>query len=605
LLESAQYSFGPYVLDRPRRLLLRDGAVVALTPKVFDLLSLLVEHEGQVVSKETLMTRLWPDTVVEESNLTFQMSALRKALGEGRYVVTIPGRGYQFAGAVETIVEKEERTTITVSDERRTVPWFAIAIGAVVLIAAVVAFVLSRRPPRATMHVASLAVLPFRPIAVAQRNESLELGMADTLITRLSPIPAIIVRPTSAIRRYSALDQDPLAAGRELGVDSVLDGSIHRSGDRMRVTVRLLRVADGTTIWADHFDESVRDLFAVQDRVADGVARALAPSLSGHEQELLRKRTTDNLEAYDLYMKGQFVRDREPSRALEFYEGAIARDPQFAAAWAAIAETWIFRGRYTNNPPREQFEKARAAAEKAIVLDPALSDAHRALASVDADYYWRWDDADREYRRALELNPNDPDAHSGYAYLLVFRRRFDEALAHSRRAVELHPLSGLVLVGHGVVLRFSGRNEEAIRHLTETLRLLPNLPPALLHLGMAQTNAGRPAEGMKTLHDALAYAHNNSQIQALYAYAAAKAGHLDEALLMMRKLEALGAHEHVATPNMAIAWTALGDHDKAFANLERAYADHLFLLRTVTVEPGFEPLRSDPRYKDLVRRMGL
>ena len=596
------------MLDRRRRQVLRDGAAVALTPKAFDLLALLIEHEGQVVSKETLMTRLWPDTVVEESNLTFQVSALRKALGDGRWVVTIPGRGYQFAGGVvETVIEKEERTTITVSHEQRSIPWVGIAIGAVALIATIVAgvFMMRRGSPPAAAHVSSLAVLPFRPVAAAQADESLQLGMADTLITRLSPIPAIVIRPTSAVRKYGALDQDPLAAGRELGVDSVLDGSIQRSGERMRVTVRLLRVADGATIWAGHFDENVRDLFAVQDRVADGVARSLAPALSGREEELLRKRTTDDLEAYDLYIKGQFVRDQEPPRALEFFERAIARDPRFAAAWAAVAETWLFRGRYTNNPPRERFERARVAAEKAIALDPSLADAHRALASVYADYFWRWDDAEREYRRALELNPNDGDAHYGYAYVLLFRRRFDEAIQHSRRAVEIHPASPIFGVGHGVVLRFSGHNEEAVRQLTETLRVHPNLPPALLHLGMAQTNAGHAAEGMKTLHDSLVFARNNSQLQALYAYAAAKAGHRDEALRVLKELEALSARENVATVNIAVAWTALGEKDKAFAALERAFADRLYLLRVLTVEQGFEPLRSDPRYAGLVKRMGL
>jgi len=607
LLEPEQFAFGPYVLDRPRRLLLRDGAAVALTPKAFDLLALLVEHQGRIVSKETLMARLWPDTAVEESNLAFQMSALRKALGDGRYVVTVPGRGYQFAGAtsVETYVEKEERTTITVSDERRTLPWLAIGAGAL-LVAAIVAVWLLRRPaPPPSPNVRSIAVLPFRPIVAAQRDESLELGMADTLITRLSHMQPLVVRPTSAVRRYTALDQDPIAAGRELAVDSVVDGSIQRTGDRMRVTVRLLRIADGTTLWADQFDQSVRDLFAVQDRVADGVARSIAPSLSGRDEQLLRKRTTDDLAAYDLYVKGQYLRYTDPARAKEFYERAIARDPKFAAAWAAIADTWLLRGRYRNSSPQKQFEQARAAADKAIAIDPALGDAHRALASVYGDHLWRWDDADREYRRALELNPNDAVAQSGYAYLLVFRRRFDEALAHSRRALELDPSSMLIGTSHGAVLRFSGRNEEAIRHLQETQRLHPRMTPVLLHLGMAQTNGGHPAEGMKTLHDAIALAHDNSQLQTLYAYAAAKAGHRDEALRVVREVEALSKREKVAAVNLAVVWTALGDHDKAFTWLERAWADRLFLLRVITVEQGYEPLRKDPRYADLVRRMGL
>jgi DNA-binding winged helix-turn-helix (wHTH) protein/TolB-like protein/Tfp pilus assembly protein PilF len=614
-VESAVYEFGPYVLDRPRRLLMRDGAAVGLTPKAFDLLSLLVENDGRVVSKETLMSALWPDTVVEESNLTFQISTLRKALSDGRYVVTIPGRGYQFAGAVqrlnesvapvetETIVEDGQRMTITVSERRAVWPWIVIA---AVILAATAAFFLMKRTPRATASgIRSIAVLPFRPLVAAQRDESLELGMADTLITRLSHIPGVIVSPTSAVRRYSKLDQDPLAAGRELGVDTVLDGSIQRSGQRMRVTVRLLRTVDGEPLWASQFDEGVRDLFAVQDRVADGVARSIASSLSGRDERLLAKKTTGDLAAYDLYVKGLYLKDREGARAREFFHRALEHDPKFAAAWAAIAETWLLRGRFTDKDPRQPFENARIAAEKAIALDTDLAAGHAVLAAVYSDYQWRWQDAEREYQRALELNPNDAMAHSWYAALNVFRRQFDRALEHSRRAVELDPLSPVALSNRGMVLRFSGRNEEAIRHLEEALRLHPKLPPMMLHLGMAYTNAGHVEQGMKTLHDAMSTMHGNSQIPALYAYAAAKAGHRDEALRMVRELEATNPPDSLAALNLAVAWTALGDHDRAFAWLERAHGKRMYLLRVITVEQGFAPLRSDPRYADLVRRMRL
>jgi DNA-binding winged helix-turn-helix (wHTH) protein/TolB-like protein/Tfp pilus assembly protein PilF len=608
--DPAVYGFGPYVLDRPRRLLMRDGKAVALTPKAFDLLTVLVENEGRLVSKETLMGTLWPDTVVEESNLTFQVSSLRKALGDGRYVVTVPGRGYQFTGGVErmseTVVEQEERTTITVSDERRTIPWLAIGVAAALAIAVLIAVLLIRRPPPAEPGVRSIAVLPFRPIVAAQRDESLELGMADTLITRLSHIPMLIVRPTSAVRRYSALDQDPLAAGRELRVDTVLDGNIHRTGDRVRVTVRLLRTSDGKSLWASQFDQNVTDLFAVQDRVADGVGQSIAPSLSGREKQLLTKKPTKDLGAYQLYMQGLYWKERDLAGAREYFQRAVTRDPNFAAAWAAIADTWLFRGRYTNAPPHDFFTNARAAAEKAIEIDPDLADAHAVLAAVYGDYDWRWDDAEREYRRAIELNPNYAAAHADYAFLLLFRRRFDLALEHSRRAVELDPLSARISVHRGMVLRMSGRTEEAIRHLHETVRQYGDQNPgAMLHLGMAYTNGGNPPEGMKVLKGALSRARNNSQLQSLYAFAAAKAGHREEAMRVVGEMEKIGERESVASVNLALPYTALGNHDRAFYWLERAYRDHLWLLRVLSVEQGFDPLRGDPRYADLMRRMGL
>lgn len=609
--EPAVYTFGPFVLDRARRLLLRDGAEVGLTPKAFDLLTVLVENDGRLVTKQSLMDALWPDTTVEESNLTFQISTLRKALGDGRFVVTIPGQGYQFAGAVqrvnEVVVEDEERTTVTVADERRTWPIAAIAVAAVVIVAIAAVLIVMRRksspPPAAGIH--SIAVLPFRPIVAAQRDESLELGMADTLIARLSRVTSIVVRPTSAVRRYTSLDQDPLAAGKELGVDAVLDGSIQRRGDRVRVTVRLLRTSDGQSVWSTQFYQHARDLFDVQDSVADGIARSVVPALSAREQELLSKRTTDDIGAYELYVQGLYWKERDPRRALELFQLAIERDAKFAAAWAATADTWLMRGRYTNANPREPFENARGAAAKALQLDPQLAEAHASLAAILSDYDWKWDEAEREYQRALALDPNSAPAHIGYALLSVYRRNFETAVEHADRAAILDPRSPFMHVARGTVLRFSGHNEEAIEALGFALKLQPRLGPALLHTGMATVNAGRAEQGMKILGDAIAIARNNSQIQALYAYAAVKAGRREEALRMLHDLEALGEKESVASVNIALAWTALGDHDRAFAWLDRAYKDHLYLLRVVTVEPGYEPLRSDPRYADLLRRMSL
>lgn len=606
-VESMIYGFGPFVLDRPRRLLLRDGEAVALTPKAFDLLSLLVEHDGSVVSKETLMSALWPDTAVEESNLTFQISTLRKALGEGRYVVTIPGRGYQFAGPVQRLKEPAPEPDASVETPRRP-KWPWIAVAAALLIGGALFFMTRRTPPAtiAATGIRSVAVLPFRPLLATQRDESLELGMADTLITRLSHISGIVVSPTSAVRRYSKLDQDPLAAGRELNVDAVLDGSIQRSGERMRVTVRLLRTSGGEPLWAAQFDENARDLFAVQDRVADGVARSVVPSLTGRDERLLAKKPTGDLAAYDLYLKGLYLRDRDGTRARELFERAIARDPKFAAAWAGIADTWLLRGRFTDADPRDDFENARLAAEKAIALDPDLAAGHAALAAVYSDYQWRWQDAEREYERALALNPNDAATHSWYSSLSVFRRRFDRAIAHSRRSVELDPLTSIGLANHGMVLRFSGRNEEAARHLEEALRLYPDVPPVLLHFAMAQVNSGHAEEGMQTLKSFLATRRgNDSQLPALYAYAAAKAGHRDEALRVVRELEARTPGQALAAVNLALAWTALGDRERAFHWLEEAYAKRSYLLRVITVEQGFAPLRSDPRYADLIRRMGI
>jgi tetratricopeptide (TPR) repeat protein len=329
------------------------------------------------------------------------------------------------------------------------------------------------------------------------------------------------------------------------------------------------------------------------------------PAFSAPIEAQLARRTTDDLEAYELYLKGRYWATSEPARAEEFFRRALARDPRFAAAWAAIADSWLLRGRYSNASPREQFDHARAAALKAVALDPELAEGHAALAQVYADHDWNWARAEGEYRRALELNPNSDAAHGQFAYLLLFRRDFEGALEHARRATEIDPLSPLWAIVRGFTLDSAGRHDEAIRGLEETLRVHPNLTPALLHLGIAHTNAGRPEVGIAKFQEALALNPRSSQLLALLAFAQARAGHRDAALAILRDLEKRAQHESVASPNLALAWTALGDHDHAFHWLERAYQDRLFLLRVITVQPGFAPLRKDPRYTDLVRRMGL
>jgi DNA-binding winged helix-turn-helix (wHTH) protein/TolB-like protein/Flp pilus assembly protein TadD len=605
--EPAVFAFGPFVLDRQRRSLTRGGASVTVTPKAFDLLVVLVERGGAVVTKDALMSALWPDTTVDENNLTFQISTLRKALGsEGAsYVATIPGRGYQFAAPLETIIEDEERTTIVVSSTQRRSLW-AWGIALALLLAGGLAAIklLQPKPPPAPA-IRSLAVLPFKPIAGAQRDEALELGMADTLITRLSHMPGIIIRPTSAVRRYSKLDDDPLDAARALGVDAVVDGSIQRSGSRMRVTVRLLRTSDGKPIWADQLDQNASDLFAVQDRVADNVARVVVPALSGPVQAQLARKTTGDLQAYDLYLKGRYLAESDPARAEEFFRRAIARDARFAAAWAAIADSWLFRGRYRNRSPREQYENARAAALRAVALDPELADAHAALGQVYSDHDWDWKRAEEEYRRALALNPNCDVAHGQYAYLLLFRGDTAGALEHSRQAMEIDPVSLSYPTIHGFALDCAGRYDEAIRVFEELLRARPGFTPALLHLGIAYTNAGKPEIGIAKLKEGLAIHPGSTQLLGLEAFAQARAGHRDIALQIVRDLEARAAKESVSQTNLAAAWTALGDHDRASYWLESAYRERIFLLRVITVAPAYAPLRGDPRYADLVRRMGL
>jgi DNA-binding winged helix-turn-helix (wHTH) protein/TolB-like protein len=372
------YEFGPFRVDTVNHLLLRDGRVVPLKPKVFDALVALVENRGRVLGKDELMEMLWPDSFVEESNLTQTVYMLRKALGEGpndhNYVETIPKRGYRFLAVVRQSREgidlgtKEELGATVERDERvdpelaenessaknRKKPNLQILIACVTVAAiAVVGYYLgikrTRLPASADSpaSIKSIAVLPFKSVVAKDRDESLELGMADTLITRLSNIRQVIVRPLSAVRRYTGLEQDPVAAGRELKVDAVLDGSLQYVGDRIRVTVRLVKV-DGSQLWSETLDQKLTDILTVQDAISERVAQELAVKLTGEEKLRLAKHYTENFEAYQLYLKGRFFWNKGTEeglrKALEEFQMALDRDPNYALAYTGLADAYALLG---------------------------------------------------------------------------------------------------------------------------------------------------------------------------------------------------------------------------------------------------------------------
>jgi DNA-binding winged helix-turn-helix (wHTH) protein/TolB-like protein len=390
------FEFGPFRLDTAERVLLRDGQPVPLTLKSFEVLLLLVENSGHIVEKNELMNRVWAGSFVEEGNLKVTVSMLRKALedtnGGKLYIETVPRRGYRFvagikdltAESLDLVMHERTRETVTVheegivTDQSRSSRLPLLLAGALLIILGIVGgfFLLRNRtqslaPTASAAPIKSIAVLPFKPLDVNGRDESLELGMADTLITRLSRLKEVVVRPTSAVRKYAGLEQDAIAAGREQRVDAVVDGSLQRSGDRLRVTVRFLRVADGQTLWTDRFDENFTDIFAVQDRVSERVAGLLVVQLTEQEQILLTKRNTDNPQAYELYLKGNYSSGTEErlKKNIEFFQRAIKLDPGYAVAYAGVANTYLQLGGPRGFlAPHETFPKAKEAVMKALEL---------------------------------------------------------------------------------------------------------------------------------------------------------------------------------------------------------------------------------------------
>ena len=562
------YEFGEFRVDIGRRILLQAGNTIALTPRQFDTLLYLVEHCDRVITKEELMKAIWSDAFVEENNLNQSVSAIRRALGErrgdNRYIITVPGVGYRFAAPVRLVSSVEHRA----------------ARG-------------------------SLAVLPFKPLLEKERDEALELGMADSLIIRLSNSRDMIVRPLTSVRRFSGLEQDAQSAGRELDVESVLDGSIQRAGARIRLTARLTDVADGRSLWVGTFDEEFTDVFSVQDAISERVAGALQMHLGAEA-----KRHTVSTRAYELYLQGRYHWSRlvptEVRKSIEFYEQAIAVDPNYALAYTGIAVAYVSLSIASDAKPAESFPKAKAAALKAVTLDESLSDAHAYLSFIHFWFDWDWAAAESEVRRAIALNANSAEAHRGYGILLSQLGRQDEAIVEGTRARELDPLALITRTNEALFFYYSNQLPVAEDKLRAALELEPNFWIALLSIAKVYVAQGRYREAIAELTKARKLSGGSAQPLSMLGYTFAIMGDREGAFEVLNELETLAGKRYVPPYNSALVYNGLHDDDNTFEWLERAYAGRDVLLAAfIKTDPVWSRLYHDPRFQDLLARMNL
>jgi serine/threonine-protein kinase len=455
----------------------------------------------------------------------------------------------------------------------------------------------------------SIAVLPFKPLTEGNRDEALEMGMADTLITRLSGLKTLEVRPITAVRKYTDSGQDPTAVGREQRVDAVLDGSIQKSGDEIRVTVRLVRTADAAQIWTEKFDEKFTNIFSLQDSISERVAGALAVRLTGEERQRLTKRYTENTEAYQLYLIGRnHLNGRTEERitkSIDYFEKAIQIDANYALAYAGLADSYILLAFYSDIASRDAFSKAKGAVARALELDDNLAEAHTSSAGVLSYYDWNWPEAEKEFRRAIDLNPNYPTAHHWFSQHLLLMGRFDEAIAEAKRARELDPLSPIVNCDLGHTLRLAGRVDEAIEQLNATVEMHPNFSYGHFLLGIAYVEKRNYEKGIGEMQKARALAGGNVAGLGALGYAYAVSGKRDEALRVLADLNRLAKQQHVSPFASAGIYLGLGDNERAMQQLEKSYQERDWHLRILKEEPFFNALKSDPRYIDLLTRMGL
>jgi DNA-binding winged helix-turn-helix (wHTH) protein/tetratricopeptide (TPR) repeat protein len=606
---SSIYRFDAFRLDAGRRLLLKGDEVVALPPKAFDILLFLVLSEGRVVEKEDLMRYVWEDAFVEDNNLTVNMTAVRKALGEkggeNKFVVTIPGRGYRFAPAV---TEDDETESVPGLASRKTATkWIAAAL-AIAILAGTGSWLYLRAtsaPPTVNNgQVRTLAVLPFRPLAASEQDTILGLGMADAVISKLNNTRRVTVRPTSAIAKYAAGNPDMLAAGRDLSVDAVLDGRMQRSDDTLRISLQLVRVSDNLPLWTGTFDTKEKDIFALQDSISTQVAESLALRLNDEERRRLSSHSTENSEAYKLYLNGIFQLNKRnlqsAERSIEYFNQAIEKQPDYAPAYAGLGDAYVMLGNQEAllgaQAPAGNVVRAKAALEKALSLDESLADAHATMAWISI---WETGDitlSEQNLRRALELNPVLAIAHNYSALLKMTRSEFDDALSELEKARDIDRFSLVYNLNIANVLYRARRYDEAEAQCRKTLELDPNFARAHWQLGLTLEGRGNYAEAITELRRAAELSGGGPLARASLAHALAKSGNRAEAIQILNDLLANSEKRYIAPDSIAMIYTALGDKNKAFAYLEKALAERPFSMFQLGIEQRFDDIRSDPRF---------
>lgn len=614
------YRFGQFTVDFERRTVTKDGAAepVSLVPKAFDTLAYLAMRCGEVIGKDELLSAVWPDTVVEENNLSQQISAIRKALGEkrgeNRYIATVPGRGFKFVAKVAPATDPEVAQPVDPDGSPQSEPpvradrrsrisiYSLIAFAAVVV--ALSSYYFLGYDSSAGDGKKSLAVLPFRPMVTESRDEVFEMGMADTLISRLASYESITIKPLAAVRKYTSLDQDAQAAGRELGADYVLLGNIQRWGDRIRVNVRLVDVADGASIFSDSFDQELTDIFSVQDSISQKVLSALSPHFAG---SVKASAGTRDLDAYRYYLQGRYFSFKltpvEIRKGIECFEKAIEADPRYADAYAAMALAYVILPVTSDVPSQMAFPKAKASATKALELQPDSASAQLVLARVSFWYDWDWRESERRYRVSIVNDPDSHDARLGIAHLLSAVGRHGEAIAEVRKARELDPYSRVSAALEGQFLMYAGRLDESEILLRKALETDGGFWVTLIHLGMVLIEKEEYEEAEEFLKQASQRSGGNTETSSLLGYAFARTGRSEEARNVITELLNAEAERPVPPYNIAMIYNGLGETGKAVEWLEKAFTERDMRMTRLKVDRKWDRLREDPGFKAIFAKM--
>jgi len=614
-------SFGVFDMDLQSGELRKHGLRIRLQRQPFEVLALLIERAGDVVSREELQQKLWPaNTFVDfDHGLNKAINKIRDALGDSadtpRFVETVARRGYRFVADVKVSAPASVTPSNPAVDSAappeprgRRWNWVAAAILAVVFATGALAWVL-RSVTRAQPAIRSLAVLPLESLSSDPSQDYFADGMTDELITELGRISALRVISRTSVMAYKHTRKPLREIARELNVDAVVEGTVLRSGDVVRITAQLIDGTSDRHLWSDSYQGELRNTLTLQNSVARAIAGQIRVNLNPQEQAALHSATAVNPAAYESYLKGRYFWNKRTanglSTGLAYFNQAIEQDPTYARAYSGLADTYALLGdwQYAVMTPKEALPRAKDAAIKAIALDPTLGEGHTSLAFCLDGFDWNFAEAGKEFERAIGLNPGYATGHHWYAWHLALLQRYDEALIEMRKAQSLDPLSLVINADLAELLALAHNEDQAIQQSRKTLELDPAFGLAHNHLGQAYLQKHMITEAIAELQKAVALSGSAPTCVATLARAYVAAGRTNEAIALLDNLRQRSNPLHSYASEVAVIYAALGDRDQAMAWLERGAAERF--NPGVLVRPGLDPLRSDPRFSDLLHRVGL
>ena len=616
------YEFDEFRLDAENHSLWRGDELVQIYPKAFEVLVLLVEKNGEIVLREELLETVWQDTFVEEANITYTVSQLRKTLGSRNYIQTVPKRGYRFTAEVREISQTDDilppadfTAPAVPAPPKAQIRWHFIGIILLALL-----FLMSfaawwsvddRRGlsdvPVTERNIRTVAILPLKTLTGSGHSNALSLGLTDSLISRLGSLNRFAVRPLSSVQSYAETDQDPIKFGKTLEVDAVLEGTLQTSENRLRVNLRLWDVRDGAQLWQDSFDSADADFFNLQDTISTKVTQSLVSQLIEKDHEILTRRDTYNRPAFDAYWRGRFfIEKRDTDKAIAEFQQAIALNPGYALAYTGLADAYIWKANFTSDADRELYGKAKASVDKALELDPKLADAHSSLGRTKYSHDWDWAGAEESFRRAIELNPNSVNARQFYSRLLTTLGRYDEALAEIYKARELDPRSADLAVPLSGILEKLGRFDESIKVLESTLEMDKDSKFARRGIGNDYLLKGDYAKVIELGNELFPdQAKTDFAWASMLTTAYHKTGQTQKATAMRNHLKKMAETDPKSLYFLALSDSETGRADEALTALQKCLELREERMIWTKDEPRFANLEGDLRFQEILRKMKL